>query len=106
MAHDKEDAKTAEEEKLEEVYELVPYGEEYMYEKKGNIRYGFTGKLPITTIWQYMDRQVALMLAWFWPFDVLQLTFPLFIDILGSITQTSDANGNNFTNWYTLIIEE
>ena len=104
MAHEK-DKKEAEEQKLEEVYERVPYGEAYMYKKKSNIRYGFPGKLPITTIWQYLERQFALMLAWFWPFDVLQLTFPLFIDVLGSITGTEDANGNNFENWYALIIE-
>ena len=105
MAHDKEERK-AEEERLEEVNDLEGHGEVYMYKKKGNIRYGLTGKLPITTIWQYMDRQFALMLAWFWPFDVLELWFALFIDILGAITETSDVNGNNFENWYSLILEE
>ena len=53
-----------------------------------------------------MDRQFFLMLAWFWPFDVLELWFALFINILGAITETSDANGNNFENWYSLILEE
>ena len=106
MAHESEEAKKAEEEKLEDVYEVEHHGEPYMYEKKSNIRYGISGKLPITTIWQYIDRQFSLMIAWFWPFDVLQITFPLLVCIMGSITGTEDANGSNFSNWYSLLIEQ
>ena len=71
-----------------------------------DIRYNYTGRTKLVTMWQQLKRDMWLIIVSVPPLDFLQIWLPLFFNIIGMITQTSDSKGNNYANLYIFAINQ